>query len=325
MNKPFAHATADQSGCIPKSSVMLDCVIALIPAVIASVILFGLKALLMILTCVFCSLISELIFDLCIKKKSTLGDLSAVVTGLILALSLSTRVELWQCAIGAVFATVVVKCLFGGLGKNIVNPAAAARVLMLLTFSSVLNGAAISPLFDLSFLGKALPELSAGASPLAYLAEGSGNAGAPDLLTLLLGTHAGAIGETCAIALLIGFVYLVCRKAIKWYVPVAYVATVFVCCIISGGFDLEFALSHVLSGGLLFGAIFMATDSVTTPRSPSGRVIFCIGAGLLTFALRKFGAYAEGVAIAILTMNLLTPFINDLTEKSSKGGKKQCT
>ena len=319
MKKLSVTAAPHINSGISTHNIMLDVVIAMIPASIAAIVLFGLKALWLILTCVCSAVLSEVIFNLCVKKKQTVGDFSAVVTGLLLALNLSTNVELWQAALGSVFAIVVVKGLFGGLGKNIVNPAIAARVLMLLTFTSVAGGAAIEPLFDLSFLGNAVPEITATATPLADLKQG---VEAPSLLQLLVGAHGGTIGETCAIALVIGFIYLVCRKVIKWYVPVSFIATVFVCFLIAGGFNFTFALQHILAGGVFLGAIFMATDYVTTPSTNRGRVVFCIGAGLLTFAIRFWGSYPEGVSIAILTMNLLVPFINDWTKKKPLGGIK---
>lgn len=294
-------------------NIMLDVVIAMLPATVAGIVIFGLKALWTVLTCVVSAVLAEFIFNLCVHKKQTIGDLSAVVTGLLLALNLSTAVPLWQCAIGSVFAIVVVKCFFGGLGKNIVNPAITARVFMLLTFGAV--GAVALP---------TVVEITSGATPLAALNQGAEIAAkeAPSLIDLFLGLHGGAIGETCALALIIGFIYLVVRKVIKWYVPASYVATVFVCYFLFGGFNATFALQHVLAGGLLLGAIFMATDYVTTPNTNAGRVVFCIGAGLLTFAIRQFGMYPEGVSIAILTMNLLTPFISDLTKRKTLGGVK---
>ncbi len=307
-------------------NIMLDVTIAMLPAAVVGVIIFGLSALWVLLTCVASAVLAEFIFNLCVRKKQTVGDFSAVVTGLLLGLNLSVNVPLWQCAVGSVFAIVVVKGLFGGLGKNIVNPAIAARVFMLLTFASVGGAVAIAPLFDLGFLGEAVaaPELIAGSTPLAALNQGAEIAAksAPSVLQLLVGVHGGTIGETCAIALLIGFVYLVARKVIKWYVPASYVATVFVCYFLFGGFDVTFALQHVLAGGLLLGAIFMATDYVTTPTTGKGRVFFCVGAGLLTFAIRQFSSFPEGVSIAILTMNLLTPFISDWTKKKTLGGVK---
>ncbi len=305
-------------------NIMLDVVIAMLPATVVGIIIFGLQALWITLTCVATAVVSEFLFNLLVGKKQTVGDLSAVVTGLLLALNLSINVPIWQCVIGSVFAIVVVKCLFGGIGKNLVNPAITARVFMLLTFAGTVGGAVkINPLFKLNFLGEAVPEISAGATPLDALNKGAEAAsGAPSVLQLLVGAHGGTIGETCAIALLIGFVYLVARRVIKWYVPASFVATVFVCYLIAGGFNFEFALQHVLAGGLLLGAIFMATDYVTTPITGLGRVVFCVGAGLLTFAIRQFGSFPEGVSIAILTMNLLTPYISDFTKKRTLGGIK---
>ncbi len=306
------------------SNIMLDVVIALIPATLVGIIFFGLKALLTVFVCVSTSVLAEYLFNLCSHKKQTIKDFSAVVTGLLLALNLSVNVPVWQCVIGSVFAIVVVKCFFGGIGKNIVNPAIASRVFMLLTFGAVGAVVKISPLFNLSFLGDAVPELIAESTPLASLNQGAeiAKTGAPTVLQLLVGAHGGTIGETCAIALLIGFAYLVIRKVIKWYVPAAYVLTVFVCYFLFDGFNAVFALQHVLAGGLLLGAIFMATDYVTTPSTGLGRIVFCIGAGLLTYAIRKFGMYPEGVSIAILTMNLLTPFISDFTKRKTLGGVK---
>ena len=323
MKKLNVSAAPHINSGISTWNVMLDVAIALIPASIMAVILFGLKALWIILTCVASAIISEFIFNLLTKKKQTVGDCSALVTGLILALNLSTKVALWQCAVGSVFAIIVVKCLFGGLGKNIVNPAITARVFMLLTFASVAGGAAIEPLFDLGFLGnKIVPEIAAGATPLAYLDKAADVASAPTLLQLLFGAHGGTIGETCAIALLIGFVYLVARKVIKWYVPTAFVATVFVLYFVFGGFNATYALQHVLAGGVLLGAIFMATDYVTTPATNFGRVFFCVGCGLFTFVIREFCSFPEGVSISILVMNLLTPFIEKITGPKILGGVK---
>ena len=293
-------------------NIMRDVVIALLPATIAGVIIFGLQALWVILTCVASAVLSEVIFNLIARKKQTVGDFSAVVTGLLLALNLSTNVPLWQCAIGSVFAIVVVKCFFGGLGKNIVNPAIAARVFLLLTFAKTVAGGA----------APVAAELTSSATPLVTLNQGTAASESIKIVDLFLGNHAGAIGETCALALLIGFIYLVARKVIKWYVPASFVATVFVCYFIFGGFNATFALQHVLAGGLLLGAIFMATDYVTTPITGKGRVLFCVGAGLLTFAIRQWGSYPEGVSIAILTMNLVTPFISSWTKKKTLGGVK---
>ncbi len=293
-------------------NIMLDVVIAMVPAAIMGVALFGVQALLVLATCVVSAVAGEAIFNLCVHKKQTIKDCSAVVTGLLLGLNLSTNVPLWQCAVGAVFAVVVVKGLFGGLGKNIVNPAIAARVLMLLTFGAVGGGA--NPV--------RFVELESSATPLAALNTGvDGLSAAPGLKDLFLGLHGGAIGETCAAALLIGFVYLVARKVIKWYVPVSFMGTVFVCYLVFTG-NPAYALAHVLAGGLVLGAVFMATDYVTTPTTGAGRVLFCVGAGLITFAIRQFGSYPEGVSISILVMNLFTPFLEQWTAKKTLGGIK---
>jgi electron transport complex protein RnfD len=309
MNKLHVSAAPHINSGVSTHNIMLDVVIAMLPAAIASVVLFGLKALWIIIACVGSAVLSEFLFNLCIKKKQTVGDFSAVVTGLLLALNLSTNVEIWQCVIGSVFAIVVVKCFFGGLGKNVVNPAITARVFMLLTFTSVAGGA-----------NPVIVELTSSATPLAHLNTGvDGMKQAPALLDLFLGTHGGAIGETCAIALLIGFVYLVVRKVIKWYVPASFIATVFLCYLVFTG-NVEYALAQVLAGGLILGAVFMATDYVTTPVSPLGRIIFCVGCGLITFAIRQFGSYPEGVSISILVMNILTPFIEKWTVRKPLGG-----
>ena len=193
---------------------------------------------------------------------------------------------------------------------------------MLLTFATVGAGVAISPLFDLGFLGDAVPEITSSATPLVALNQGVEAAkGAPTILQLLVGAHGGTIGETCAIALIIGFIYLVVRKVINWYVPVSFIATVFVCYFVFT-LDAAYALQQVLAGGLLLGAIFMATDYVTTPVTNKGRVVFCIGCGLLTFVIRQFGSYPEGVSISILVMNILVPFIERFTNTKTLGGIK---
>lgn len=325
------------------SKVMRDVVIALLPAAIAGVTIFGLQALLLIITCVASALLGEFLFNLACRKKQTIGDLSAVVTGLILALNLSTRVPLWQGAIGSLFAIIVVKCLFGGLGKNIVNPAIAARVFMIIAFGAMVAGMAGLPtlwtpdFWKVSFgsteittaTGAVEQIITSGATPLPDIQKGTF-----DLWQLFRGYHGGTIGETCVPALLLGYGYLVFRKVIKWYVPFAFVATVFGLYFVTTG-NIGFSLAHVMAGGLLFGAIFMATDYVTTPLSNLGKVVFCIGCGVLTFVIRQnyFGlltpegnkvlfGYPEGVSISILVMNLLTPLIEKWTNPKTLGGVK---
>lgn len=286
--------------------VMRDVVIAMLPAVVASVILFGIRAAAVIAACVIGAVVSELLFCKVVGKKSTVGDFSAVVTGLLLGLNLSTNVPLWQCVVGAAFAIIIAKCLFGGLGNNIVNPAIAARVFMLVSFSQVAGGSAC-----------VLTDGTTSATPLEILAPGAEEA--PGLMDLFLGIHGGAVGETCVLALLIGFVYLLIRKVIRWHVPVIFVGTVFVLYLVTTG-DVYYALQQILAGGLFLGAIFMATDYVTEPVNQRGRMVFALGCGLITFAIRQFCAYPEGVSFAILIMNLLTPLIEEWTDKEPLGG-----
>ena len=283
--------------------VMLDVIIALIPALIAGTIIYGIRALLVVLSCVIASVASEYIFNLVVKKEQTVFDLSAIITGLILGLSLRADAPIWQCVIGSVFAIVVVKCLFGGLGANFANPAATARIFLLVSFTATINGGA-NPV-----------DLKAGATPLVQLAEGGK---LPSLLDMLLGQRGGSIGEACIIALVIGFVYLVVRKVIHFEVPLIMIATVFVLYIIVEG-DFNIALYQVLAGGLVFGAVFMATDYVTTPISRTGKMIFAFGAGLITFLIRMFDKAPEGVSYAIVLMNILSPYIEKWTAPKALG------
>ena len=288
--------------------IMLDVIIALLPAAIAGVIIFGARALGVIAACVITAVVSEALFDVITHKKQTVGDLSAVVTGLLLALNLSTNVAIWQCVVGTVFAIVVVKCLFGGLGKNFANPAITGRVFMLLAFSSVAGGAK-----------PAVVELVSSATPLELLAQGSENA--PSLMELFLGLHGGAIGETCCLALLLGFAWLLFRRVIKWHVPVIFIGTVFVLYLVFTG-SFQMALAEILAGGLFIGAIFMATDYVTSPITLKGKMVFALGCGLVTFIIRYFCAYPEGVSFSILAMNILTPYIEKFTANTPLGGSK---
>lgn len=287
--------------------IMLDVIIALAPASVAACVLFGLRALLIIAVCVATAVLSEYIFDRITHKPQTIGDLSAVVTGLLLALNISTNVPIWQCVIGTVFAIIVVKALFGGLGCNFANPAITGRVFMLICFAEA-GGGALPTVVD----------VATGATPLHVIRYGGD---LPKLTDMLIGLRGGAIGETCAIALLIGFGYLVFRKVIHWYVPAVFVGTVFLLTLLIEGSAL-LALYHVLAGGLLLGAIFMATDYVTTPITPWGKVVFAFGCGLITVLIRVFGNYPEGVSFSILLMNILSPYIEAWTTKKPLGGTK---
>ena len=290
---PHIHCGQSTAG------IMLDVLIALLPASIAGVIIFGLRSLWVILTCVVACVAFEALFCLITKKPQTVKDLSAAVTGLLLALNLPANIPLWQCVVGSLFAIIVVKSLFGGLGRNVVNPAIAARVFMLVAFTSVTQAA-----FPVNV------DAVAGATPLADVTP---KPAMPGLLTLATGYYGGAIGETCSFALLVGGIYLLIRRVITWHNPVAFMGTVFVFSLFMEGFDPVKALSMVLCGGVVIGAIFMATDYTTSPPTPWGKVIFGIGCGLMTCLIRYFGSYPEGVSFAILFMNILTPYISKWT------------
>lgn len=288
--------------------VMLDVIIALLPTLIAGVVIFGLRALLVVATCVLASVVSEFLFNIIVKKNQTIFDLSAIVTGLILGLNLRADAPVWQCIVGSVFAIIVVKCLFGGLGQNFANPAVTARVFLLICFSNTLAGGA-RPIISSN------PDLVAGATPLAVIAEGGE---LPALKDMLLGLRGGAIGEACILALVLGFIYLVARGVINFEIPVIMVGSVFVLSLLVGG-NATVALYQILSGGLVFGAVFMATDYVTTPITRTGKMIFALGCGLITFLIRQYGGYPEGVSFAILFMNILTPYIESWTKPRALG------
>ena len=291
------HVTTKNSTAV----IMRDVLIALLPAVIAGCVVFGLRALLVVAVTTAACVFFEWGFEKLCHTPSTISDLSAAVTGVLLAMNLPVSIPLWQAVFGALVAMVAVKGLFGGLGKNFANPAIVARIVLFLAFSS-------------SMTAWVYPDAVSSATPLAMLAKGEH----VDYLTLLLGHHGGCIGETCALALLLGFAYLLIRRVVTWQTPVCFVGTVFLLSLILG----QDALAQVLSGGLLLGAIFMATDYSTSPCTAWGKVLFGIGAGLLTVLIRFYGAYAEGVSFAILFMNILTPYLTRWTRTKPLGGAK---
>ena len=294
--------------------IMGDVLIALSPAAIASVVLFGFIALLILAVCVGTCVISEFVFNLIVKKKETVSDLSACVTGALLALSLPATAGIWHCIVGSVFAIVVVKCLFGGIGCNFANPAMTGRIFMLVAFATSIGGGTLTNFQD--------AELVSGATPL-QLIESDSASQLPSILDMLIGNRAGAIGETCAIALLLGGVYLVVRKVISWHTPVIFIATVFVLSLIFKQ-SASIALYEVLSGGVIIGAVFMATDYSTTPINKYGKMVFAFGCGLITVLIRFFGSYPAGVSFAILLMNIISPYIEKMCARKPLGkeGKK---
>jgi len=284
--------------------IMLDVIIALVPAFIAGVWVFGLRAALIVAVCVAACVLSEWACEKLMKKPVTVRDLSAVVTGILLAYNLPVGIPVWQAVFGSVVAIVLVKQLFGGLGKNFANPAITARIVMFLAFSVTMTTWVI-------------PDAVSGATPLALIKKGNLEA-LPSLMDMFLGVRGGCIGETSVAAILLGGAYLLIRRVITWHTPVVFIATVFVLTALLG----KQPLYQLFAGGLFLGAFFMATDYVTTPQLSWGRVIFGFGAGCLTVLIRVYGSFPEGVSYSILLMNILVPYINRLTLRRAFGGSK---
>ncbi len=323
MNRLFISVSPHFHSKTTTRSIMLDVIIALMPTTIAGIIIYGFRSLAVIATGIGFALISEYIFNKIAKKTQTVGDLSAVVTGLLLALTVHADMPLWQVAIGSIFAIVIVKGVFGGIGQNFANPAITGRLLMAVSFGSMAKAA--FPVADT--VSKATPLAVLESDKMiveggSYILKNWQGAitGQTDLLSLFLGTRGGAIGESCTIALIIGGIYLLARKIITWHTPVSYILTVFVLSLILTK-DFNLALAYTMAGGLFIGAIYMATDYATTPYRPWGKVIFGIGAGLITVMIRFYGNLPEGVSFAILLMNLLTPYIDKWTAKKPFGGE----
>lgn len=302
---PSPHVKSD----ITTSKIMLDVIIALAPAMIASVIFFGFRALILIAVCVVSSVGFEYLYNMINKKQQTIGDLSAVVTGVLLALNLPVTLPIPMAIFGCLVAIVAVKCLFGGIGQNFANPAITARIILLVSFAGQMTNF-VAP------HGVAL-ETVGGATPMGLISMGNTEA-LPSLMDMFIGNIGGCLGETSALALIIGGIYLVVRKVITPTIPLAYIGTVIVLSFVFG----YNPMYQILGGGLMLGAIFMATDYTTSPMTEKGRLVFGIGCGVLTMLIRRFGAYPEGVSFAILLMNILCPHINSLTRNKAFGGKK---
>ena len=285
--------------------IMGDVLIALLPALIAAVIIFGWRALLVTAVCAAACVFFEWGFEKLCHKPSTIDDLSAVVTDVILAYNLPVSIPLWQAVFGCLVAIVAVKQLFGGIGKNFANPALVGRIVLFLSFSKTMTA-------------WVFPDAVSTATPLAVMAAGGK---LPGLLDMFLGVKGGCLGEVSVLALLIGFAWLLFRRVIKWHVPVIFIGTVFVLYLVFTG-SFQMALAEILAGGLFIGAIFMATDYVTSPITLKGKMVFALGCGLVTFIIRYFCAYPEGVSFSILAMNILTPYIEKFTANTPLGGSK---
>lgn len=292
------------------TSIMGDVLIALLPAVVASVLVFGTRALLLEVVCVASSVLFEYLFRRLLKRSNTISDLSAAVTGLLLAFNLPAGFPIWMAILGCFVAIVIVKQLFGGIGCNFANPAITGRIFLLIAFAGQMT---TWPTAN-SYIGGI--DAVSGATPLALIKEGSIEA-LPAVKNLLFGIRGGCLGETCAIALLIGFVYLVLRRVITPTIPVVYVATIALMSLILG-YD---PIYMILTGGVLLGGIFMLTDYATSPATELGKVVFAVGAGIITMLIRNSsGGYPEGVSFAILLMNILCPYIAKLGHKKPFGG-----
>lgn len=294
---------------VSTKTIMRDVAIALLPATAFGIYNFGIEALLIILAAVSSAILTEYVYEKAMNLPITTGDYSALVTGLLLGLNLPSGVPIWMPILGSVFAILIVKQLFGGLGQNFMNPALAARCFLMISFAKHMT--------TFTFDGVT------GATPLYLIKSGGKGAAVADILAgantslsnMFIGRIGGTIGETSVIALLIGAAYLLAKKIITWRIPVIYIATFAVFVLIFGGrgFDLTYLMAEICGGGLILGAFFMATDYVTSPITPMGQVVFAVLLGCLTGIFRLFGGSAEGVSYAIIFCNLLVPLIEKVT------------
>ena len=316
-SSPHAHSP------VTTRTIMRDVLIALLPALIASVIFFGFRALMVTLVSVAACVFFEWAWNKLMKKSDKTYDLSACVTGVLLAFVCPVTIPYWTIIIGAFFAIVLVKQLFGGIGRNFVNPALAGRAFM---FSwPVLMSTWIKVGFENSASLLANVDIETAATPLAAMHQGTFDPAAGTIMDLFLGNVGGCLGETSAVALLIGFAYLLIRKVINCRIPVAYVATVAVLAFLfpQGNDRVTWMAAQVLGGGLLLGAIFMATDYVTSPVTKLGQIVFGIGCGVLTILIRYFGGYNEGVSYAILVMNCCVVLLDRIGRPTKFGAPKK--
>ena len=311
---PHIHSPETTTG------VMGDVIISLLPALVMAVVWFGSRALVLTAVCIGTAVLAEWVSRRVMKRPNTLGDLSAVVTGLILALNLPATLPLWMAAIGSIVAIVVVKQMFGGIGQNFVNPAMTARIILMVSFPTAMAR------WTAPLASAWSADAVTAATPMASLAASSGgnlSADLPSLWQMLVGYHGGSMGEVCALALLVGGVYLIIRRVISPIIPTAYIGTVAVWMLLAGHGDLRFVAYELLGGGLLLGAFFMATDYATSPITAKGKWIFGIGCGIITSVIRLYGSLPEGVSFSIILMNILVPHIERLTLPRAFGAEKE--
>jgi electron transport complex protein RnfD len=290
-------------------SIMRDVIIALVPATAAGIYYFGINALILVIAAIASAVAFEAICQKVMKKPVTVSDLSAVVTGLLLAMNLPAAAPIWVAIVGSAFAIIFGKQLFGGLGQNFINPALAGRAFLLASYPTEMTTWSVPN-------GLEVADAATYATPLAQLKAGHLDA---SLGELMLGQCGGTIGETCAIALIIGGVYLLYKHVISWKIPVIYIATVAILFGVIGRHGVRMPLQEIMAGGVMLGGIFMATDYASSPVTPKGQIIFAVGAGLITYLIRTFGGYPEGVSYSILIMNCCVPLIERFTEPTIFG------
>lgn len=304
MKKLIVSPSPHDENYLKTSTIMLNVIVALLPALAVGCYVFGMRALLLTAVCAASCVLFEFCCRKLMKRDNTIGDLSAVVTGIILAMNLPVTLPLWMAVIGSFVAIVIVKQLFGGIGQNFANPAITARIVLMLSFPAAMTNWAVP------FFYKDGADAVTGPTPLV-----SGDASYWDLF---LGNVGGCLGETCAFALLLGGLYLAVRRIISLAAPVSFIGSLALLTWIFGGEPLY----AILSGGVFLGAFFMATDYATTPITTKGKIIFGIGCGVITFVIRHFGSYPEGVSFSILLMNVLTPFIEQTTRTKVFGANR---
>lgn len=287
-------------------SIMRDVVIALIPASVMGIYYFGIKALMLIIVSIVSSVVFEWGYEKILKKPVTISDFSAILTGLLLALNLPATASWWVPVVGSFIAIVIAKQFYGGLGQNFINPALIGRAFLVAAYPTQTTGAAFAT-------GRMVTDASTYATPLAQLKAGTAIVNADAIKNALIGNVGGTIGETCAIALIIGGIYLLVKHVISWRIPVVYIVVVFILTSLMRGNGFLGGVYEIFCGGLMLGAIFMATDYVTSPISAKGQIIFAIGCGVLTSLIRVYGGYPEGVSYSILIMNLAVPLIDRVT------------
>lgn len=317
-NKLTVSASPHIKGTATVSAIMLDVIIALIPAIFAGVAIFGFKAALVIAVCVISCVAFEALSRKIMKRHKTIGDFSAVVTGILLAFNLPVDIPLWMCVVGSLVAIVVVKQFFGGIGQNFANPAITARIVLLVSFAGAMTSFSLPSSFAADAVSGATPlaqlsEINLDGNVTSQLKQLIGNGELPSLLHMLFGVRQGCIGEVCSVALILGAVFLLVRGVIKLSIPLAFIGTVAVFMFIASDFNIYYTAYELLSGGLLLGAFFMATDYATSPINKKGKICFGIGCGLLTCIIRLYCSVPEGVSYSILIMNIACPLIEKLT------------